>query len=133
MQELENLKKEQVALEKLGNDIEDLVALVALQSDEATEDRALTVEVDRLTEELASWEIKTLLSGPYDGAPALLTIRSGAGGVDAQDFAAILLRMYMRYAEKSGRQVRVTEQTPGAEAGIKSATLEIGGINTPSA
>jgi peptide chain release factor 2 len=127
MQELESLKKEQAALEKLESDIEDLAALVAIQSDEATEDEALTAEADRLAEELGAWEIKTLLSGPYDSAPALLTIRSGAGGVDAQDFAAMLLRMYVRYAEKAGRPVKVTEQTPGAEAGIKSATLEIGG------
>lgn len=67
-----------------------------------------------------------LLSGPYDALPARLTIRSGAGGVDAQDWAAMLLRMYIRYAEKSGRSYQVTEESPGQEAGIKSATLEIG-------
>ncbi len=130
MQELESLKKEQSALEKLGGDIDDLATLVAMQGDEVTEDETLVAEADRLTEELANWEIKTLLSDPYDNASALLTIRSGAGGVDAQDFAAILLRMYIRYAEKAGRSVKVTEQTPGAEAGIKSATLEISGDYT---
>ncbi len=71
--------------------------------------------------------MQQLLSGTYDSRGAILTINAGAGGTDAQDWAEMLLRMYSRWAEKEGYKVQLTEQSPGDEAGIKSATLEIEG------
>ncbi len=127
MQKLENLKKEAESFQKLIADVTDFHTLEEMTGTESEEDAELLQEYTRLQKELMHWETKTLLSGPYDQNGVILTIRSGAGGVDAQDWAAMLLRMYIRYAEKENRPVRVIEEAPGAEAGIKSATLEIGG------
>ena len=81
----------------------------------------------QLKQELDLWELQQLLSGTYDTRGAILTINAGAGGTDAQDWAQMLLRMYSRWAEKQGYKVSLTEESPGDEAGIKSATLEIEG------
>jgi peptide chain release factor 2 len=124
MQKIELLKKEATDLSQLAADISDFEALAALAEED---DAELAKEAQRLEKELGDLEIRTLLSGPYDEATALITIRSGAGGVDAQDWAAMLLRMYLRYAEKNSRASRVIEESVGAEAGIKSAVLEIDG------
>ena len=74
-------------------------------------------------------ETKTLLAGESDRLNAILTIKSGAGGIDSQDWAEILLRMYLRWAESKGFRANVLESTPGEEAGIKSATVQIEGEN----
>lgn len=74
-------------------------------------------------------ETKTLLSGESDRLNAILTIKPGAGGIDSQDWAEILLRMYLRWAEGKGFRANVLESTPGEEAGIKSATVQIDGEN----
>jgi len=74
-------------------------------------------------------ETKTLLAGESDRLNAILTIKSGAGGIDSQDWAEILLRMYLRWAEGKGFRANVLESTPGEEAGIKSATVQIEGEN----
>ncbi|MBI2263507.1 peptide chain release factor 2 [Candidatus Berkelbacteria bacterium] len=78
-------------------------------------------------EELAKLELKTLLSGPHDVLPAILSIHAGTGGTEAQDWASMLLRMYQRYGQHRGFEMAILDQTPGEEAGIKSATLEIRG------
>ncbi|HXX18945.1 MAG TPA: peptide chain release factor 2 [Candidatus Acidoferrum sp.] len=74
-------------------------------------------------------ETKTLLAGESDRLNAILTIKSGAGGIDSQDWAEMLLRMYLRWAEGKGFRANVLESTPGEEAGIKSATVQIEGEN----
>ena len=74
-------------------------------------------------------ETKTLLAGESDRLNAILTIKSGAGGIDSQDWADILLRMYLRWTESKGFRANVLESTPGEEAGIKSATVQIEGEN----
>lgn len=127
MQELETLKKEIADFQKLESDVHDLLELSSLESSAEETSKEVQEELSRVNQALEAWEQKTLLAGPYDALPARLTIRSGAGGVDAQDWAAMLTRMYIRYAEKDGRDCRVVEETAGQEAGIKSATLEIGG------
>ncbi len=84
--------------------------------------------IQQLNQELDKWELQQLLSGKYDRRGALLTVNAGAGGTDAQDWAAMLLRMYTRWAENQGYTIHVTDYSDGDEAGIKSATLEIDGL-----
>lgn len=76
---------------------------------------------------LSKLEIVAYLSGPYDAGAAILSVHSGQGGTEAMDWAAMLLRMYLRFAQKRGWKVEVMDETPGEEAGIKSATLLVGG------
>ena len=66
-------------------------------------------------------------AGPYDGYDAIVTLSAGAGGTDAQDWTGMLLRMYSRYFEKQGWKYSLIDESPGEEAGLKSATLEVGG------
>ena len=80
-----------------------------------------------LDKELAQWDLRQLLSGPYDKEGAVLSINAGAGGTDAQDWTEMLLRMYSRWAEKQGYKITTAEVSEGEEAGIKSVTLEIEG------
>ena len=87
----------------------------------------LEEEASEMETKLDKLELTTLLSGPYDKGNALLSINSGAGGTDAQDWAAMLQRMYMRWAEKRGFNVEMIHQSEGEEAGIKSATMLIEG------
>jgi len=94
-------------------------------------DAATLAEVQRELEgveaELARLERETLFFGEYDDRPAILTVHAGAGGVDAQDWADMLFRMYTRYLDRSGFRYEVDEYQPGEEAGIKSATITIEG------
>jgi len=92
----------------------------SLKTDLEKQQAALQNDFDKLKEELK-------LAGPYDGYDAIISIHAGAGGTDAQDWAAMLLRMYIRYAEKSGLETTMIEESAGDEAGLKSATFEIGG------
>ena len=75
-------------------------------------------------------ETRTLLSGETDHLNAIMTIKPGAGGTESQDWASILLRMYLRWAERKGFHTAILDETPGEEAGIKNATLQISGENT---
>lgn len=77
--------------------------------------------------ELSKFELRKMLSGEYDTADAILTVNAGAGGTDAQDWASLLLRMYMRWAEKKGWKVELLDKLDGEEAGIKSATIKLTG------
>lgn len=83
--------------------------------------------LEKIEKEMESWELKQLLSGPYDRCGARLNITAGAGGTDAQDWAEMLERMYQRWCEKKGYKVKNVDRSPGEEAGIKSTTLEIQG------
>lgn len=80
-----------------------------------------------LSKELEKFELQQMLSGEYDNADAILTINSGAGGTDAQDWASMLLRMYMRWVENRGWKCELLDKLDGEEAGIKSATIKITG------
>ncbi|CAD7697096.1 unnamed protein product [Ostreobium quekettii] len=89
--------------------------------------RDVAQALDRLDSDLANWELKLLLSGPYDANSAFLTIQAGAGGTEAMDWAEMLERMYLRWAEKNGFEIRVLDRLPGEEAGIKNVELELSG------
>jgi len=113
----------------LEAEVDDLVALAEL----AEEDPALEDELDgglrSVEERLAELEEERLFSGRYDAGDALVTVNAGAGGTDAQDWAEMVLRMLMRWAERRGFTVELLEASPGEEAGIKSATFRASGEN----
>ena len=98
---------------------------------EAEPDEEMGVELERERERLAtaveSFELRTMLRGPDDTRDALLTIHPGAGGTESQDWAEMLMRMYVRWAERQGFEVRVLDLLEGEEAGIKSVSIEIKG------
>ena len=87
----------------------------------------LTAAINQLAKDLAREEIALTLAGPYDDRPAILSIISGAGGTDSQDWAEMLLKMYGRWGETQKRPVQVMDLAYGDEAGLRSATLEVGG------
>ncbi len=117
------------AFAKLQADAGDLEGLVEI----AEEDEELAGELEdafaSVETRLAALEEERLFSGTYDAGDALVTINAGAGGTDAQDWAEMVLRMQMRWAEKRGFKVELLEVSPGEEAGIKSATFRAGGEN----
>jgi peptide chain release factor 2 len=84
-------------------------------------------EIERLDAEIDSLEVVALLGGEFDDHPAILEIHAGEGGTDAQDWAEMLLRMYMRWTERSGLRTELVDVTPGEEAGVKSVTLTVEG------
>ncbi|GGG57976.1 peptide chain release factor 2 [Kocuria dechangensis] len=114
-------------LEKLHGRIDDIEIMVQL-ADEEDDPETLELAVEELNEvkkALSELEIQTLLAGEYDEREAVVTIRSGAGGVDAADFAEMLMRMYLRWAERHGYATSVLDTSYAEEAGLKSATFEI--------
>ena len=97
---------------------------------EIADEELLTEAVEQLSameRALEKFEVKQMLSGEYDEADAILTINAGAGGTDAQDWASLMLRMYMRWAESHDWKVELLDKLDGDEAGIKSATIKITG------
>lgn len=110
----------------LISDIETLFELY-----EETKDESTLVEINdtirTLKSELETWEVESTLSGEYDKSDAIITINAGAGGTDAQDWAQMLLRMYIRWAESKHWKIDLIEKSDGEEAGIKSATIKICG------
>ncbi len=105
--------------------LNDAIELAGLGDESLAEE--LTQEADELEALIERLNFRAKLSGKYDAEDALLAIHAGAGGTDAQDWAEMLLRMYLRWAERRGFKVAVVSQMPGDEAGIKSATLSIQG------
>jgi peptide chain release factor 2 len=114
-------------LQTLESRIDDLEVLVELAQDEGDDDSVQEAarELESLKKALEELEVVTLLSGEYDEREAVVTIRSGAGGVDAADFAEMLLRMYLRWAERHGYPTAVLDTSYAEEAGLKSATFEV--------
>lgn len=102
-------------------------AMVALEIEDADLINESTVQLNNMERAVDKFEVKQMLSGDYDEADAILTINAGAGGTDAQDWASLLLRMYMRWAESHDWKVELLDKLDGDEAGIKSATIKITG------
>ncbi len=105
-------------------DLEVLMQLGQEEDDAGTREEAER-ELEALTKEVRELEVRTLLNGEWDAREAVVTIRSGAGGVDAADFAEMLLRMYLRWAERHGYPTEVLDTSYAEEAGLKSATFEV--------
>jgi len=115
---------------ELTTQASDLGVLLEL-AQEAGDDGSLDAEigegVSRLRRELDEFELKVMLSGSHDAKAAILSIHPGAGGTESQDWAQMLMRMYLRWCERTGFKAEVVDLLPGEEAGIKSATIEVTG------
>ncbi len=113
--------------ESLQSRLDDLSVMVELAAEEDDADAAAETETElkRLIKSVEQLEVRTLLSGEYDAREAIVSIRSGAGGVDAADFAEMLMRMYTRWAERNKYPVEVFDTSYAEEAGLKSATFAI--------
>ncbi len=127
---LSHTQAELSRVETLGSRIDDLETMLELAAmEEGEEAAAILAEAETdlaaVSKDVSELEIRTLLSGEYDPRDAVVTIRSGAGGVDAADFAEMLLRMYLRWAERHGHLVKVLNTSYAEEAGLKSVTFEV--------
>src|SRR6266481_4283923 len=131
MQERTSLEEQLSALGRIEREVEDNVGLIELG--EAENDAGVVGEAEaalkRLKGEVARRELEALLSGEADGFDTFVEVHAGAGGTESQDWANMLLRMYTRWAEQHGYKVEYMEETPGEEAGLKSATVAIKGRN----
>jgi len=131
MRERQSLEQQISSYKQLESDLDDAITLIELG--EAEDDEATIAEGEAALRALSGVaqkrEIEALLSGEADGNDAYLEVHAGAGGTESQDWAQMLTRMYMRWAEDRGYKVSLIEESPGEEAGLKSATLEIKGEN----
>lgn len=125
---MENTIETFEGLENNLNDIEELIELAEAEDDETMAPDIIAM-FDTLKEDLDNMRIKTLLTGKYDNCGAIISIHAGTGGVDAMDWASMLLRMYTRWCEKKGYSVKMIDLQDDTEAGIKSATLMVEGEN----
>lgn len=125
--ELSRAKAQLASITSLRSELDDLVVLLELASEEVSSSALVEVEagIASLGKKIDLLEVETLLSGEYDSRGAVVTIRSGAGGDDATDFAEMLMRMYLRFAEKQGMKANVLDVSYAEGAGIKSATFEV--------
>ena len=114
------------AIEQSAGDLSELVEL-------ADGDAEMTAQIGEETRELGErideLELELSLTGPYDGSDAIIVVHSGEGGVDAQDWASMLTRMYLRWSDRHGFKGQLLDETEGEEAGIKNATIELTGAN----
>ena len=131
MKELKNLKDTKELCEKLETQYSDIETLIEMGYEEEDEDLAgeIRTELDGFIEELDALRIETLLSGEYDKNNAILKLNAGAGGTESCDWCSMLYRMYTRWAEKKGFAVEVLDYLDGEEAGIKSVTFQVNGMN----
>lgn len=125
--QLSYLKDELSEVTRLRQSISDTEVLLELATNENDSEsiKDVTNEIKKLGKEISELEVKTLLSGEYDTREALVTIRSEAGGVDAADWAEMLLRMYLRFCERKNWKTQVYETSYAEEAGIKSVTFAV--------
>jgi peptide chain release factor 2 len=129
IRERSELARTVTRINDLARQAADLQALLELaeESGDGSLDAELADGVVRLNRELEEFELKTMLSGPQDAKPAIVSIHPGSGGTESQDWAQMLMRMYLRWCERSGFKAEVVDLLPGEEAGIKSATVEVTG------
>ena len=116
-------------LRELTSKSEDLTVLLELaeEANDGSLDAEIADGIAGLTKDLDEYELKIMLSGPHDTKAAIVSIHPGAGGTESQDWAQMLLRMYLRWCERAGLKAEVVDLLPGDEAGIKSATVEVSG------
>jgi peptide chain release factor 2 len=131
MRERTKLESAINGVRQIERELADNLEMVELA--EAEGDAGLVADAEaalqRIKADAAKKELESLLSGEADGNDCFLDVNAGAGGTEAQDWAEMLLRMYMRWAEQHGYKVFLIEESPGEEAGLKSATIQISGLN----
>ena len=131
MRQRQHLERAINSFTSLERELDDSVTLIELG--EAEDDESTVQEAEaalaKLSSEARHRSVEALLSGEADGNNTFLEVHSGAGGTESQDWAEMLSRMYMRWAERRGMKIRTVEESPGEEAGIKSVTFEIKGEN----
>ncbi len=129
--EIKGLKNKVDRYKKFVSELEDLETLIELAIEE--NDHSVTDEVRQslsiLDKEVNAFNIETLLSGPYDRNNAIVSLHAGAGGTEAMDWVSMLYRMYTRWCEDKGYEVKVLDMLPGEEAGIKNVTIQVIGLN----
>ena len=132
MQELTRHKDKINLYENLEREVEDVATLweLALEEDDASLEDEIGKTVRKLQKQIERLELEILLNGPYDRNNAIITLHSGAGGTESQDWVQMLYRMYVRWAERRGYKVETLDLLPGEEAGIKSVTFSVVGENT---
>jgi peptide chain release factor 2 len=130
MQNLTDLKSEVERWQTLHNRVTESLELLDLV--ELDEDQALVAEIEAeagdIETALERLEFELILAGPHDRGPAILALHAGAGGTDAQDFAEMLMRMYLRWAERQGYRTEILDSLRGQEAGFKSVTISVSGL-----
>ncbi len=129
MAEISRLSEDVTTYDRIAARASDALVLWELAQSEKDEEAGseALAEVEGLEEELSRLEVVALLGSEFDDHPAILEIHAGEGGTDSQDWAEMLLRMYLRWAERRGMKADLVEATPGEEAGIKSATITVDG------
>jgi peptide chain release factor 2 len=131
MQERTALEDQLTALERMERELDDQLTMIELG--EAEKDQKTVAEAEeglkKLKAEVARRELEALLAGEADANDSYVEVHAGAGGTESQDWASMLMRMYMRWAEQHGYKVDWIEETEGEEAGIKSATVQVKGRN----
>lgn len=125
MKRLADLKEEIKVWSDLNHIIQGALELAEFEDESLRPE--LTIELEKIEKQLGQLEMDTLLSGKYDRGNALLAIHAGAGGTDSQDWAQMLMRMYLRWAEQNRFATEILDQTEGEEAGIKSVTIAVDG------
>jgi peptide chain release factor 2 len=128
-QESKGLRDEVDTWRGLEGRARDLVGLLemAIDENESQLDGSLRADLESLDKDVQQQEVDLLFAHPYAGHPALVSIHAGAGGTDSQDWAAMLLRMYLRWAERTHRAAEILDESPGDEAGVKSVTVRFSG------
>ncbi|MGC2424392.1 MAG: peptide chain release factor 2 [Nitrospirota bacterium] len=131
MKEKTGLQSAISSWESLSKASEDLDVLLELASEEGGEELTLDIDaaIKKLAHDIDSAELELMLSGENDRLNAILTVHPGAGGTESQDWAEMLLRMYLRWCERRGFKTEIIDYLPGEEAGVKSVTFEVTGEN----
>ncbi|EQF29302.1 peptide chain release factor 2 [Clostridioides difficile CD160] len=131
LQENKSLKETLEEYESLKNLLEDIEVLIeiGLEEEDDSVEKDIEKSIESIEKKLSEIKIKTLLSGEYDKNNAILSINAGTGGLDAQDWAQMLLRMYIRWSEGKGYKVKLLDIISDPEAGIKTATILVEGTN----
>ncbi len=125
MQELEGLRGEMKNLSEYETEIDNLSEITSLAADDEKIKREIEKQIENIQKNIENIEFETLFQGEYDQSNAILSIHSGTGGTDAQDWTEMLLKMYLRFAERKKWKAKLISESHGQEAGIKSATVEV--------
>src|SRR5690606_7069868 len=129
MRRLGELKARLNSWNELRQSSADLLDMVDMAAGDEELLAEIEAERDELRKKVDELELQLALSGPHDQSNAILVVHSGEGGIDAQDFASMLSRMYLRWADRRGMKADLLDTTEGEEAGIKNATIEVRGPN----